>query len=382
MRRASIAAFHIAIACFAGSAFAAPGDAEINLKYTEKGQHLGGGCAAITDAPGGGRVMVCNGGAIYWSSSYGAHEIHGSIYQKYVALKSSGLNLAYPTTDEEDVQDGRGRYSVFQHGVIYWTPQTGAHEVHGAILTKWSELGAPYGLLGYPKTDELVASDPQNVGRFNHFEHGSIYWSPASGAHEVHGAIFERWAQLAWEQGPLGFPTSDEYTVPCTGERRSIFQGGDITWLPSVGAHETFNHFWDIGMADWCWERSGGSIVFKPIVANCGTLDFNEHVATTTRITLDGLQWSDSGSGTVSLSPGEETRLDTGALSVDYYNSPWLYYNLNFDLATVREWPSMQFPHFPTNPNINSDNSATYIQSPVTGAYIVGIETGNECRWW
>ncbi|GAB16036.1 hypothetical protein ARGLB_105_00010, partial [Arthrobacter globiformis NBRC 12137] len=34
----------------------------------------------------------------------------------------------------------------------------------------------------------------------------SIYWSPKTGAHEVHGAIRAKWAALGWEKGPLGYP--------------------------------------------------------------------------------------------------------------------------------------------------------------------------------
>ena len=43
------------------------------------------------------------------------------------------------------------------------------------------------GFLHYPVTDET--GTPDGVGRFNHFEGGSIYWTPGTGAKEVHGAI-------------------------------------------------------------------------------------------------------------------------------------------------------------------------------------------------
>ena len=43
---------------------------------------------------------------------------------------------------------------------------------------------------------------PGWVGRFNHFENGSIYWTPAIGPHEVHGLIRDFWAKQGWERGP------------------------------------------------------------------------------------------------------------------------------------------------------------------------------------
>ncbi|MCF6511873.1 hypothetical protein E9564_08740, partial [Blastococcus sp. MG754427] len=71
------------------------------------------------------------------------------------------------------------------------------------------------------------------------FQGGSIYWSPDTGAHEIHGPIYDTWATLGWENSALGFPTSDEYDID--GGRRSDFQNGYITWTPSDGTvvHET-----------------------------------------------------------------------------------------------------------------------------------------------
>jgi uncharacterized protein with LGFP repeats len=135
-------------------------------------------------------------------------------------------------SEEMAMPDGRGRARDFQNGSIYWTPQTGAHEVHGEIRVKWAQLGGHRGFLGYPVTDELAC--PDGVGRFNHFEGGSIYWRSDIGPHEVHGAIRDLWAKLDWERGRLGYPVSDERGPH--DRRGSTFQGGTITWTPSGGA--------------------------------------------------------------------------------------------------------------------------------------------------
>ena len=71
------------------------------------------------------------------------------------------------------------------------------------------------------------------VGRFTRFERGSIYWTPATGAHEVHGHIRDKWRDLGWEAGSLGYPTSDEYAV--SGGRRSDFEHGALVWRASSG---------------------------------------------------------------------------------------------------------------------------------------------------
>jgi uncharacterized protein with LGFP repeats len=90
-------------------------------------------------------------------------------------------------TDEQTVQDGKGRFSVFQEGAIYWTEETGAHEVHGGIRQRWEFLGGPRGRLGYPVSDEHDCgnhSGPQSY-RASQFEGGSITWAKRGGAIQV-----------------------------------------------------------------------------------------------------------------------------------------------------------------------------------------------------
>lgn len=133
---------------------------------------------------------------------------------------------------EMTLRDGRGRARDYQNGSIYWTPELGAHEVHGAIRVKWAQLGGERGVLGYPVTDELGCG-PGN-GRYNHFLGGSIYWTPELGAHEVHAQIRDKWAEMGWQSSSLGYPTSDVRSEP---DRLSAsFQGGTIVWTPAGGA--------------------------------------------------------------------------------------------------------------------------------------------------
>jgi len=162
-----------------------------------------------------------------------------AIDDKYAQLGGAGGFLGNPAdagagSGEMDTADRRGRCRDFERGSIYWSPGTGAHEVHGDIRVKWARLGGERGFLGFPITDET--GTPNGRGRFNHFEHGSIYWTPARGSHEVHGAIRDKWASLGWERSRLGFPVSDERTPPNGHGRFSDFEGGTIVWTPEGGA--------------------------------------------------------------------------------------------------------------------------------------------------
>ncbi len=110
----------------------------------------------------------------------------------------------------------------------------GSHEVKGAILSKYVQLGACNSFLGSPETSELATPDGQ--GRFNHFQGGSIYWHPSTGAHEIHGDIREKWASLGYERSFLGYPIADEIARN-DGVRYSKFQNGSIYWTRAEGAY-------------------------------------------------------------------------------------------------------------------------------------------------
>ena len=137
---------------------------------------------------------------------------------------------------------------TFQGGAIYWSPSTSAHVVYGAIDGKYNSLGGPvrYGL---PTSDEAWVPGLSGV-RVEDFQNGAdLYWSAATGAHAVYGAIGAEYAALAHEtdaygrvvQQILGAPTSDEMNVPgVPGARMNTFLGGAIYWSPTTGAHVVY----------------------------------------------------------------------------------------------------------------------------------------------
>ncbi|WP_326566906.1 PQQ-dependent sugar dehydrogenase [Amycolatopsis rhabdoformis] len=173
--------------------------------------------------------------SIYWSPSTGAHSIQGLIRVKWAALGWE-KTMGYPINDEAATPDGVGRYNHFSGGgSIYYTVATGAHQIGGAIKQKWAAYGWERGL-GYPTTDESVT--PDGVGRYNHFTNNmSVYWTPSTGAHEIGGAIRQTWAATGWERG-LGYPTTDETSTPNGAARYNHFTGNaSIYWSPSTGSH-------------------------------------------------------------------------------------------------------------------------------------------------
>jgi uncharacterized protein with LGFP repeats len=185
------------------------------------------------DASPGGRMNTFQNGYIVWSAATGAHEMHGAIRYKYDALGGSTGPLGFPVSSEVDAVPG-GRFNSFQGGFIVWSPSTGAHEVVGAIKDTYNALGGSTSALGFPVTGELDAAPG---GRMNTFQNGYIVWSPSTGAREVRGTIRAKYDQLGGSTGRLGFPTSNQVPAAPGGQFNS-FQGGFIVWSPSTGAHE------------------------------------------------------------------------------------------------------------------------------------------------
>jgi uncharacterized protein with LGFP repeats len=196
---------------------------------------LGAATTAETRLPDGA-FRHFQRGSIYWSPATPASEVHGGIRDTWARLGWERSALGYPTTDELPTPDRVGRFNHFQRGSVYWSPASGAREVRGAIRDTWARLGWERSALGYPTTNELPT--PDRVGRFNHFQRGSVYWSPASGAREVRGAIRDTWARLGWERSGLGWPVTNELATPDRRGRYNHFQRGSVYWTPTTGARE------------------------------------------------------------------------------------------------------------------------------------------------
>lgn len=180
------------------------------------------------DAARGGRWQAfARNAAIYWTAATGAQQVGGPIRDKWVQLGAEGGALGYPVTREASTPGATGRFSHFQGGSVYWSVGTAAHQVSGQIRDTWAAYGWESSPLGFPVTDEAAGA---RGGRYNLFNGGAIYWSAATGAHVVWGALREKWVAAGGEGGRYGYPTGPEYDHE--GGKAQNFQGGRLTWEP------------------------------------------------------------------------------------------------------------------------------------------------------
>jgi len=106
-----------------------------------------------------------------------------AIASDYKALGTSILGK--PTSGAQIASDGTGVFQDYQGGVIYWSAATGAHDLYGAILQKWEALGGVK--FGYPTTNEQAT--PDGVGLDSHFQYttflGGLLHHPIAIAHDA-----------------------------------------------------------------------------------------------------------------------------------------------------------------------------------------------------
>ncbi len=187
-----------------------------------------------------------------YSSPLGTYEAHGTILKEY--NKNNGGNLlflGYPISNELDIKsstdykvmpwskNGYIKYQIFENGYIVWkttsvltvtkqefllgpkqAPSTIKNieknkiedpsiinEIDALIIQKGKEAN-----LGAIHIESIKPRPTAGIGgRFLRFERGWVYYNPITKtANAIYGAIMDKWAELGYETGELGFPTSDE----------------------------------------------------------------------------------------------------------------------------------------------------------------------------
>ncbi|PHV06764.1 hypothetical protein CSQ96_12275 [Janthinobacterium sp. BJB412] len=198
---------------------------------------LGGLVSDVQPARARGSLRaVFEGGAIYWGELPGALEVMGRFHLDYEQLGGSVSVLGLPVTPPDNIAGGQ--IQVFERGHMYLrNGASNAFEMHGAILAAFMATGstARWGFPTTHETDVLPGGGAQSVGRQSQLEAGTFLWSAATGAHAVYGAIRDTYlarggAATPFDQGGLGFPTSDEQPIPGVGgfARYNTFQRGAI----------------------------------------------------------------------------------------------------------------------------------------------------------
>ena len=194
------------------------------------------------------------GGKIFFTPDTGAHIMQGAILDKYLAMGGpADGDLGFPNIDEGAGKAANSRNTTFSaadNPVIFWTPDTGAHVVRGALNAAWDRLGGSAGVLGVPTEDEVYRGDLVNQA----FTGGQLSWNrktntftstPPELAEQLAGlevpgdvtsAINTARRVAGGPMGPLGAADGEQYQIGTDGVGQN-YAGGKIFYSPATGAN-------------------------------------------------------------------------------------------------------------------------------------------------
>ncbi|HWJ62462.1 MAG TPA: hypothetical protein VNS19_10855, partial [Acidimicrobiales bacterium] len=181
-----------------------------------------------------GRMRTYQGGNIYWTSSTGAHEVHGALLTEFGKQATVNGVLKYPTSDTRTSSDKKSKYNNFEGGRIYYRGAAGTFTVPKPHFTKHEALGGIHGFLGYPKSNVLTSKDQKS--RYQNYVGGRIYVQ-GSRVVEIHGAVFTKHEATGGVAGPLGYPISDLSSAGDNRGKGQWFEKGFIWYTATLGAH-------------------------------------------------------------------------------------------------------------------------------------------------
>ncbi|MEI4278105.1 hypothetical protein, partial [Klenkia terrae] len=215
-----------------------PGGDALLASYAERGGATGSLGAPrtgiICGLAAGGCGQVFADGTLYWSPASGVRAVAEPVLSTWGSRRESGI-LGYPVSEYACGMAQGGCGQAFQGGRIYYTWSTGAHALTGDVQSAWIAQGFENGPLGYPTTDLICGMAAGGCGQV--FQAGRIYTTPTTGAHAVSGALHAAWAAQGFEAGALGYPTTDLICGMRSSGCGQVFQGGRIYSTPTTGAH-------------------------------------------------------------------------------------------------------------------------------------------------
>lgn len=214
-----------------------------------------------------GRRTEFLNGQIYWHPNTGANSVTTHFALEWGRLGWEQSPLGYPTGEEDGVIGHIARTQPFQNGDLYGSSM-GLAAIYGSIRDKWISLGGINSELGLPVISEQPTSD--GIGRFSVFERGLMYWSPGSGAQPITGTMLAQWLTEETLFSDLGYPIGSMYGDDAMGWTQEFERGrlyGATARPPWAACPSKGNN--DKVIKSW-WVREGPVAGYK-VDLKCGT---------------------------------------------------------------------------------------------------------------
>lgn len=158
------------------------------------------------------------------------------IRQRWQDMGAENGVLGTATSGLVPLRDG-AFIQFYRGGQIYWTAQYGAHASRAGIHTAYGAQRWENGPLGFPTSDEEAQTIGGIRGALQTYENGQIRWSSQGGAHPIWGKILTRYEIAESEGRSPGWPTANEMKDAADGGAYQHFTGGSIYFHSRTGAH-------------------------------------------------------------------------------------------------------------------------------------------------
>jgi len=168
------------------------------------------------------------------------------IQQKYQTLGGEQGALGKAVSEEQATPSGLGSFQDFEHGMIFYHSDYGAHVLSEAVERKWKSsfmaneqvIGSGDAsirdYMGFPTSDTLPTSEG---GEVCYFERGMIVVRANGNSVVIFGLLYQAYRTHADIQGHLGLPVGDQRPAAGGGYAVQLEQA-ELYWHPSTGAFE------------------------------------------------------------------------------------------------------------------------------------------------
>jgi len=180
-----------------------------------------------------------------YSQSGAVFQIHAAMYAYYQTI---GVTTAgFPTMDTATCSSLTGntcQYQFFDRSYVLFTYSETTFEgqrfyVRAPFFAKWIALGGVGELGGSVTGEQNVTSKLATTARMQKYQRGVIFQITSGTLNGrvigVKQPVYDLYVQYGAHEDFLGFPSSEELTLP-DGRRRQTFEGGAIEYVSGGGA--------------------------------------------------------------------------------------------------------------------------------------------------
>ncbi len=200
---------------------------------------IGSPYAPERNRPGGGARTWFAGADIFQPpGTQQANVIHGAIRVRYRQMNTLYGRLGWPKRDQTTANYPGSQVGIFERGRIYWSQASGPHEVYGDIYHRYMKIGGSMSRLSLPTSGVQDAAKPGT--RRQLFQRGRFYWTKATGGWEVYGDILDRYLRIGGTGSRVGVPVSGVQDAAKPGTRRQLFDRGRYYWTKATGGWEMY----------------------------------------------------------------------------------------------------------------------------------------------